>query len=579
MAATQLGVRLPNGQLVAITHTTKLGRGNPPDLTDPALSREQILLTPVEGIEGVLKLEALGRNPLVVEVPDKGDHPQQHEWHVKDFLDQGASTIVSAGARFYLAARQESTMFTIEHWTDTDATAELLQLGGPATSTIPTAAATSVAAEAATPPSEQTMPLSRNGDDSEASILLTPGGRPAKRARLNAGARSPATTATGSAASNGATATDAAAAGSGDDQTAAQGCPFALLRVRGIASTYNTGCFGARLRDIITGDIQLAFIENYMIDLGWLLSACPALHTAKQVIVVHGEHGNHEADIQATARSCNLGHESFICHRPPLPIQWGTHHSKAFILVYASGIRVVIHTANLIYVDCNNKTQGVWYQDFPAKGPGAAAITPFESDLADYLSALKLPSATSRQLQQIVARHDFSSARVQLLASVPGYHSGALKLHAYGHMRLRALLSAEDIAPEFRAAHTIMQCSSLGSLDDKWLMQEFLSSCTAGNYAAQSAAAVPSTTNEKDSSSRTASRQPGLHAWLTPSTSQPGPGCPSVCAGPTKGVPVSIIWPTVQEVRDSLEGWIAGYSIPGPEKNVGKPFLKPYWCR
>lgn len=128
-------------------------------------------------------------------------------------------------------------------------------------------------------------------------------------------------------------------------------------------------------------------------------------------------------------------------------------------------------------------------QDFPAKGPGAAAITPFESDLADYLSALKLPSATSRQLQQIVARHDFSSARVQLLASVPGYHSGALKLHAYGHMRLRALLSAEDIAPEFRAAHTIMQCSSLGSLDDKWLMQEFLSSCTAGNYAAQSAAA------------------------------------------------------------------------------------------
>lgn len=305
MAATQLGVRLPNGQLVAITHTTKLGRGNPPDLTDPALSREQILLTPVEGIEGVLKLEALGRNrkfvcpsvvraktpkaaphslqvyvvqphsvnacnlvvscgllqsccaqhvmlccalnsacnimlrpvhlicaALVVEVPDKGDHPQQHEWHVKDFLDQGASTIVSAGARFYLAARQESTMFTIEHWTDTDATAELLQLGGPATSTIPTAAATSVAAEAATPPSEQTMPLSRNGDDSEASILLTPGGRPAKRARLNAGARSPATTATGSAASNGATATDAAAAGSGDDQTAAQGCPFALLRVR-----------------------------------------------------------------------------------------------------------------------------------------------------------------------------------------------------------------------------------------------------------------------------------------------------------------------------------------------------------
>ncbi|MFS8007735.1 putative phosphodiesterase I [Helianthus anomalus] len=51
-------------------------------------------------------------------------------------------------------------------------------------------------------------------------------------------------------------------------------------------------------------------------------------------------------------------------------------------LVYPRGIRIIVHTANLIYVDWNNKSQGLWMQDFPWKSG-------FESDLIDYLSALK----------------------------------------------------------------------------------------------------------------------------------------------------------------------------------------------
>ena len=54
-------------------------------------------------------------------------------------------------------------------------------------------------------------------------------------------------------------------------------------------------------------------------------------------------------------------------HSPRMPTQYGTYHSKAFILKYVTGVRVIIHTANLIYVDCNNKTQGIWWQDFPLK--------------------------------------------------------------------------------------------------------------------------------------------------------------------------------------------------------------------
>lgn len=84
---------------------------------------------------------------------------------------------------------------------------------------------------------------------------------------------------------------------------------------------------------------------------------------------------------------------NWILHKPPLPISFGTHHSKAMLLVYPHGVRVIVHTANLIYVDWNNKSQGLWMQDFPwkdqtnpIKGSG------FENDLIEYLSMLKVLS-------------------------------------------------------------------------------------------------------------------------------------------------------------------------------------------
>lgn len=37
------------------------------------------------------------------------------------------------------------------------------------------------------------------------------------------------------------------------------------------------------------------------------------------------------------------------------------------------GIRVAIHTANLIYPDCNNKSQAIYTQDFPPLAERASA--------------------------------------------------------------------------------------------------------------------------------------------------------------------------------------------------------------
>lgn len=48
----------------------------------------------------------------------------------------------------------------------------------------------------------------------------------------------------------------------------------------------------------------------------------------------------------------------------------------------------------------------------------------FESTLSDYIAALKLPAREAQHAQQVIAQHDFSSARAHLIPSVPGYHQG-----------------------------------------------------------------------------------------------------------------------------------------------------------
>ncbi len=50
----------------------------------------------------------------------------------------------------------------------------------------------------------------------------------------------------------------------------------------------------------------------------------------------------------------------------------------------------------------------------------------FETTLTDYIAALRLPVREAQHAQQVIAQHDFSSARCHLIPSVPGYHQGAV---------------------------------------------------------------------------------------------------------------------------------------------------------
>ncbi|KAG5246791.1 tyrosyl-DNA phosphodiesterase [Salix suchowensis] len=310
------------------------------------------------------------------------------------------------------------------------------------------------------------------------------------------------------------------------------GLTFRPLRVKELPAWANTSCVS--INDVIKGDILAAILSNYMVDMDWLLSACPTIAKVPNVMVIHGE-GEGTLEHMKRRKPAN-----WIMHKPRLPISFGTHHSKAMFLVYPRGVRVIVHTANLIFVDWNNKSQGLWMQDFPWKEEEPGKGCGFENDLVDYLSMLKwpefivkLPNLGSISINaSFFKKFDYSNAVVRLIASVPGYHTDA-NLRKWGHMKLRSVLQECTFDNEFKRSPLVYQFSSLGSLDEKW-MTELASSMSSG-YAEDK----------------------------TPL----GLGEPQ------------IIWPTVEDVRCSLEGYAAGNAIPSPLKNVEKGFLKKYWAK
>ncbi|RLN97701.1 hypothetical protein BBJ28_00012097, partial [Nothophytophthora sp. Chile5] len=199
--------------------------------------------------------------------------------------------------------------------------------------------------------------------------------------------------------------------------------------------------YAKSLRDLLEGEFTRCLLTNYMYDLPWLFGECPRLNDVP-VLLVHGER-----DRQAMAKECRA-YTNVTPVAPPLPIPYGTHHTKMLVALHPDKVRVAIFTANFLSGDWNCKTQGVWYQDFDLKvvadsddeeetpvaaAASSAAVHDFEADLVLYLSSL------GHQVKLFcgeLKRFDFSTARVALIPSVPGVHKGkgkqARQLHYEG---------------------------------------------------------------------------------------------------------------------------------------------------
>lgn len=213
-----------------------------------------------------------------------------------------------------------------------------------------------------------------------------------------------------------------------------------------------------------------------------------------------------------------------------------------FLVCFADEtLRVVIHTANLIHRDIHLKCQGAYVEDFPLKQGSPKGQSNFEKDLVSYVASYRYnrehawDGETKRTLTQELCRYDFSSALAILIPSIPGRHF--LNSAPLGHLKLRRAVQ-EQASSGVR--EVIAQFSSIGSLNEKWLTEQFLESTGLPNATVA------------DRGSTKKNKVTGR---------------------------IKFVYPTAEEIRTSVEGYAGGCSVPGVKKNVSKAFLKPLWCK
>merc|ERR1719494_897389 len=113
----------------------------------------------------------------------------------------------------------------------------------------------------------------------------------------------------------------------------------------------------------------------------------PADTRSKPLLLVHGDQKEKKTALEAEARPF----KNITLFQARIPDAYGTHHSKMMFLLYSTGLRVVITTGNMIKMDWDQKTQGIWISPlFPKLATGRDTDptgTSFKQDLLHYLSA------------------------------------------------------------------------------------------------------------------------------------------------------------------------------------------------
>uniref|UniRef100_A0A3P9LCN6 Tyrosyl-DNA phosphodiesterase 1 n=1 Tax=Oryzias latipes TaxID=8090 RepID=A0A3P9LCN6_ORYLA len=294
---------------------------------------------------------------------------------------------------------------------------------------------------------------------------------------------------------------------------------FYLNKVTGLDKKYNTGAL--HIRDILSplfGTLKESVQFNYCFDIPWMVQQYPPEFRDRPVLIVHGD--KREAKARLLQQAQPFPHVSFC--QAKLDIAFGTHHTKMMLLWYEEGFRVIILTSNLIRADWYQKTQGMWmsplFPRLPAGSGLSAGESPtfFKRDLLDYLTSYRAPEL--EEWIQRIKEHDLSETRVYLVGSTPGRFVGP-DMERWGHLRLRKLLYEHtNPIPGEEKWPVIGQFSSIGSMGldkTKWLAGEFQRTMTT----------------------------------LGKSSSRPDP-------------PVLLLYPAVEDVRMSLEGYPAGGSLP-----------------
>lgn len=174
-------------------------------------------------------------------------------------------------------------------------------------------------------------------------------------------------------------------------------------------------------------------------------------------------------------------------------------------------------------------------QDFPLKTHTSQSQCEFEETLVTYLNSYGYNKKNKwsadgdiMTLRDELVRYNFDLALVKLIPSVPGYYDLPEKCNSQGYLRLKSVISecvSHREEKDNELGPLVCQFSSIGSLSEKWI-RDFVSSLSVDK--------------KKDAI-----------------------GADSLI----------LVYPTVEEILTSIEGYMGGASVPGKSKNLRKPFL------
>ncbi|KAF2847024.1 phospholipase D/nuclease [Plenodomus tracheiphilus IPT5] len=331
--------------------------------------------------------------------------------------------------------------------------------------------------------------------------------------------------------------------------------PIQLTRIKDLGPAQNVDTVG--LKDIL-GDplIKECWNFNFLFDLDFVMQHFDSdVRDMIKVKIVHGfwkkDDERRIALLETAERYSNI--ELLSAY---IPDPFGTHHSKMLILFrHDDTAQVIIHTANMIQRDWSNMTQAVWTSPLlpvlPQKSPVADADDTvysigsgkrFQVDLVQYLAAYE---RRTKDLIRQLADYDFSAIRAAFIGSAPSRQKlealDSSKQTAFGWLGLAEILSHVPISSQKDASsspHMVTQISSIATLGAQptWLTHfQSVLSRTAGNSKTK--------TDNK------------------PGTQKGSPLFSKGSLNKRAAPKFSVIFPTSEEIRTSLDGYESGGSI------------------
>ncbi|OHE95703.1 tyrosyl-DNA phosphodiesterase [Colletotrichum orchidophilum] len=325
--------------------------------------------------------------------------------------------------------------------------------------------------------------------------------------------------------------------------------PFQLTTIRDLPEAANRDSVG--LADIL-GDPLIAecWEFNFLHDIHFLMSHFD--EDTRNLVKVHVIHGfwKREDPNRTTLQEEAEAYPNVELHGAFMPEMFGTHHTKMMVLIrHDDSAQVIIHTANMIAKDWTNMTNGVWrspilpllqennVEDASPDSHPFGTGEKFKHDLLSYLRAYNVRRPILIALVEELRKYDFSTVRATLIASVPGRHPvHDTSQTTWGWPALKRAL--RNVPVQEGKSEIVVQISSIATLGptDSWLQKSLFDSLTVS----------------KNNSLKT--------------------------PRPT----FKVVFPTADEIRQSLDGYASGASIhtkiQSQQQAKQLAYLRPIFC-